>query len=185
MAQGEQQPEEAATRPIAAAASAVGSFVQTQMYGRGYRQRTKPAGKEQEGKEQEDKQKAAEQEPPETTARPASPEEPLRPVPARGASQRPVHDSPAAGADRRPVAQLTRPADDPAMLDELLSGTPAGDGGLDQDPAARVGEPEVSADMLRACSEQDAAAAQARLVQGQQLELPPVAPPAPGMAPGL
>ncbi len=39
MAQHEQQPEESATRPLAAAVSAAGNFTQTRMYGRALRPR--------------------------------------------------------------------------------------------------------------------------------------------------
>jgi cytoskeletal protein RodZ len=175
----EQQPEEAATKLPAAVASAAGSFTQTRMYGRGFRHRGGSTDKEPD-----DKQKATEQDPAQQATRADSPDQPAQPAPA------PAGDDVDPAPGRSPVqwgevGQLTASLDDPAAQAALLSGTPAGGSGVDQDPAAQVGEPDVSAEMLATCSAQDAAAAQARLVQGQQLELPPVAPPAPGMAPGL
>jgi hypothetical protein len=69
---------------------------------------------------------------------------------------------------------------------EILTGGPAAEA-AEQAVATQLDEPAVSGEMLVACSEQDAAAARARLVQGQQVEPPPPppAPPAPGLAPGL
>jgi hypothetical protein len=118
----EQQPEEAATKPLAAAVSGVGSFAQVQMYGRGWRQR------------------------PDSTKRVAD-----RPT-----------DELAAPPGRRPPSR------------EVNSST-----------ATSQGEPEITAELVIACSEQDSAAARARLAESQQVESAVAALAAPDMAPSL
>ncbi|MFL6163589.1 MAG: hypothetical protein ACJ74U_15375 [Jatrophihabitantaceae bacterium] len=146
------QPEEAATRPLAAAASAAGSFTQTQMYGRGWRQRPDPTMKEPDPTGAQ-----------ETTESPRPSAPPVaEPSPQSAASS-------AAAASRELDAAEEGPTETPNAGEP-----PAGDA-----------VPVVSDEVLIACSEQDAAAARARLVQGQQVEPPPVAPPAPGLALGL
>jgi hypothetical protein len=152
MAQHEQQPEEAAGKVPAAAASAAGSYVQTQMYGRGWRQRPDTT------MEEPDPTGAQETtEPPRPSAPPAA-----EPSPQSAASS-------ATAAARELDAAEEGPTEMPNAGE-----APAGDA-----------VPGVSDEVSIACSEQDAAAARARLVQGQQVQPAPVAPPAPGLAPGL
>lgn len=160
----EQQPEEAATRPAAAAASFAGSLAQTKVYGRGIQQRAGAAGKPQPNRPQTDTS-----------------------TPARGdARQQPAVDQATAEAEvpwaERAVDGLTRSLDDPETEAEIRVGAP---GSGRPDEAAQLEGPPVSAEAFLACSERDAAAAAARLAQGQLLEPPPMAPPPPGMAPGL
>lgn len=117
----DQQPEEAATKPVAAAFSAAGSFTQTQMYVRGFRQ-----------------------------------------------TGRSTH------AEFRPPADRQRPAVPPAEGQQPPSSTAIFEGR----------QLEVSEEVRIACSEQDSAAAQARIAHSQLPEPPTAAPPAPSAGPG-
>lgn len=190
----EQQPEEAATRLPAAAASAAGSFAQTQMYGRGLRQRPnttreKPAAARQKPETRSPSPRPAAPEPGHEVgqasaspsserAAPADTDEALEARPqARNDDMDPTLEDgvPLAGGQAAPSAAAPDSTDAAGQTLTTETGSQAG---------AVPGEPGVSSEMLTACSEQDAAAARARLAQGQQLELPPV-PPAPGWAPGL
>lgn len=175
----EQQPEEAATKLPAAAASAAGSYVQTQMYGRAFRQRPDSTARAKDAP-------ATDGQTP-SSGRPAARQRsqsamPKRPGEAPGTST--AEDAP----DWPDMEELLyyvnegREEGVPTGLDQGLPGEAPADMGT---PEPGLAEPEVSAEVFVACSEQDAAAARARLVQGQQLELPPVVPPVPGMAPGL
>lgn len=186
----EQQPEEAATKLPAAAASAAGSFAQTQMYGRGFRQRpnsTEPG-----------RQPASGAQPVTGVAKAPSAGNGLGKAAVaphtapRDTERQNVDEAQKAGLQEQTpdeadaevaswLAELGLDGPDPALEAESLSGAaPAC-----VDSSAGADEPALSSEMLAACSAQDAAAARARLVQGQQLELPAVVPPAPGLAPGL
>jgi hypothetical protein len=170
------QPEEAATKPLAAAASAAGSYAQIQMYGRGARQR---------GDGRAEKQQPAEQDRPQTEPTPAGGEgaEPETPsqTPTIAEVDKPVSEAEVPWAERA-VGRLTRSLDDPTLEAEILAGAPPGG---HANTAAGEGGPAVASDTIVAASAQDAAAAQARMAQSRLLEPPPVAPPAPGLGPAL
>lgn len=119
----EQQPEEAATKPAAAAFSAAGSFTQTQMYIRGFRQ-----------------------------------------------TARSTH------AEVGPPADRQRPAMQPAGGQKPAARTPSS--------AVVEARPEVPDEVWIACSEQDSAAANARIARSQLPEPASAAPPAPSAGPG-
>jgi hypothetical protein len=147
----DQQPEEAAGKVPAAAASAVGSYTQTQMYGRGFRQR---ADSTQQARERRPTQQAGQGTPSAVAHDPAR-----EPEVSDTARQSSAGETPPAGGDPESLVVLSA--------------------------ADAVAEEGVSHAVAIACSAQDAAAARARLAQGQRVEPVSVAPPAPGLAPGL
>lgn len=180
------QPEEAASKAPAAAASAAGSLAQTSIYGRGAQLRAHAAAERQS-----DRQKPTEQDRSQT--------DPGAPEPGTAPEQAPGQHTPAANAGtevtERAVGRLDRSLDDPAVSAELVTGGRTGGGRMPADAAEPGGgaavhetEPEVSSEVLQACTEHDAAAAQARLVRGQldpPVPGPSVPAPGPGMVPGL
>jgi hypothetical protein len=120
----EQQPEEAATKPVAAAFSAAGSFTQTQMYVRGFCQTAQSTR-----------------------------------------------------AEVRPPADQQRPAVQPAEGQKPPTGAPSS-------TALEARQGEISDEVRIACSEQDSAAAQARIVRSQLPEPPSAVPLALDTGPG-
>jgi hypothetical protein len=165
MAQHEQQPEDAVTRPAAAAASFAGSFTQTRMYGTALGRRG--ASGKQPGQDGEPAGTAAGTNKPQQGAKTAT----------APATEPPAGDDPE-------LAQLIERLEPPAghdpkltrliqRLEEPATG-PA---------AAGAGDSEaIDPELVAACSAQDVAAAAARLDHGQ-VEPPtpgPAAAPAPG-----
>ncbi len=192
----DQQPEEAASRVPAAAAGFAGSLAQTRIYGRGAQLRGAAAEQAQSGKD------ATEQGQPETDPAAAGPDAGHETAAMSAAHGEPsaamqaasLADPPSGGAVDRPpaeveepwaetaVGRMTRSLDDPDLEAELLSGAPRGG---HTSAAVEDADLSVSSEVVVACSELDSAAAAARLAQGQQLDLPVVVPPAPGIGPGL
>jgi hypothetical protein len=161
----DQQPEEAATRPVAATASAAGSFAQTTMWGR--------RGSQSTGRDRQPPQNGqAAQEPEKQDRTPAE-----QAAPATSPAETAAVDIGAELAERA-GGGLVRSLDDPDAQHPPAAavGEPA---------AARADGPAVSGEMFAAASEQDSAAAAARMAQSQLPEPPPMTPPAPSVGPVL
>jgi hypothetical protein len=158
------QPEEATSRPVAAAASFAGSLAQTLTYGREARLRADATGTRQSGQ-----QRAAELDRSQTDA--ATAEHGTAPEHAAVAEQA--------------VGRLDRPLDDPTVEAELLLNGLAGIDTPTTGAATKLSMPAVSSDLIVAASAQDAAAARSRIALSQLPEPPPVVPPAPDLGPAL
>jgi hypothetical protein len=201
MAQQDPQPEEAATRPAAAAAQFAGSYTQTSMYGRAL------AGRGQAG--EKDLGPASDEQPAtgssgrparkSRTGQNAAPDEPQPDLPSTlelsddPALQRligqldPVEEAmwraeqpPGQEWGPEPPAPVVQPGQWTTATPETPD--PAGPGA--DDSTEQAGDPELAADdPYLACLELDSAAAQERLQVGQ-VELPPIATPGPIIGPG-
>jgi hypothetical protein len=166
------QPEEATTKPVAAAAGFAGSLAQTLTYGRGARVRADTTGSRQPGQ-----QRPTEQDRSQTDA--AAAEHGIPPEHAAGQQTSGTYVS------EQAVGRLDRPLDDPTVEAELLFNGLAGSGTPTTNAATGLTLPAVSSDLIVAASAQDAAAAQLRMALSQLPEPPSVVPPAPGLGPAL
>jgi hypothetical protein len=187
----DQHPEEAATKVPAAAASFAGSLAQTRMYA--WRGRQDPDAKR--NGTQTSEQAADDQAEPPTedtpTQQPAGEDAAAAEQLAAEqlAAEQLAAEQLAAELTERAVGGLQRElaeldaANRPAAADAGRAAAPAESS--DVPPAAGGDEPAVSDEVVLACGELDAAAAAGRLAQGQLVEPPALAPPAPGIAPGL
>ena len=198
MAQNEQQPEEAVSRPAAAAAQFAGNFTQTSMYGRALSQRGTQADQPRDPTTGENTPAGTRE-----TAGPAEPDI---------ASTLTLADDPALRrligrfdpaeealrlAEQPPAGEPWGPEPPPSVI-ERGTWTWAQTEPAEESPVAAddpqpeppelgedgpEGPPLDAEDPFLACVELDSADAQQRLQAGQ-VEPPPIAPPAPGIGPG-